>query len=65
MRCCNGFSHSHPCHGTKFERWTFVASSTLKLSTYRVKAMLLLTPLASALIWYPLVVLCSVLAMSK
>ena len=65
MLRCDGFSHSHPCHGAKFARWIFVASSTLKLSTCRGKAMLLLTPLAAALIWCPLAVLCSMLAMSK
>ena len=65
MLCCDGFSHSHHCHGARFVYWTFVANSILRLSMYRVKAILLLTYLAAALIWCPLAVLCSMLVMSK
>ena len=65
MLRCDGFSHSHHCHGSKFVHWTFVANLTLRLSMYQEKALLLLMHLAAALIWYPLAVLCSVLAMSS
>ena len=65
MLRCDGFSHSHHYHGAKFVHWIFVANSTLSLSTYQGKAMLLLMHLAAALIWCPLAVLCSMWAMSK
>ena len=65
MLCCYGFSHSHHCYGAKFVHWTFVANLILRLSTYWVKAILLLMHLAATLIWYPLAVLCSMLVISK
>ena len=65
MLRCDGFSHSHHCHGAKFVHWISVANLTLRLSTYQEKAMLLLMHLAATLIWCPLAVLCSMLVMSK
>ena len=65
MLRCDGFSHSHHCHGTKFVHWIFVANSISRLSMYREKAMLLLMHFAATLICYPFAVLCSMLVMSK